>query len=95
MFYYNIYCYSYFLRFEVIIINKIFNSLEDVYECYGEENIVPITQLPQIIYYTSKWHIQPKWTQESDKHPGHLCCFFHKGETKKCYNAWMNNRQTK
>lgn len=76
----------------MIKINKIFNSLDEVYECYGKENIIPITQLPQIIFYTSKWHIQPKWIQESDKNAGHLCCFFHKGETKKCYEEWTKNR---
>ena len=65
----------------VIKINKIFSSLEEVYECYGKDNIIPITQLSQIIYYTSKWHVQPKWTQESEHNPGHICCFFHKGET--------------
>lgn len=51
----------------VIKINKIFNSLDEVYECYGKENIVPITQLPQIIFYTSKWRVQPKWIEESEK----------------------------
>nr|DAE86316.1 MAG TPA: translation initiation factor-like protein [Caudoviricetes sp.]DAQ99762.1 MAG TPA: translation initiation factor-like protein [Caudoviricetes sp.]DAX13862.1 MAG TPA: translation initiation factor-like protein [Bacteriophage sp.] len=79
----------------VIKINKIFNSLDEVYECYGRENIIPITQLPQIIFYTSKWHVQPKWTEESERNPGHLCCFFHKGETKKCYEEWMKNRPNK
>ena len=76
----------------VIKINKIFNSLDEVYECYGKENIVPITQLPQIIFYTSKWRVQPKRIEESEKNHGHLCCFFHKGETKKCYEEWMRNR---
>lgn len=79
----------------VIKINKIFSSLEEVYECYGKDNIIPITQLSQIIYYTSKWHVQPKWTQESEHNPGHICCFFHKGETKKCYEEWMKNRLMK
>ena len=36
-----------------------------------------------------------KWTQESEHNPGHICCFFHKGETKKCYEEWMKNRPMK
>ena len=78
----------------VIKISKLFSSIDEVYKCYGKENIIPITQMPQIIFYTSK-HIQPKWIQESSKNPGRLCCFFHKGETKKCYEEWTKNRPVK
>lgn len=72
---------------------KIFNSIEEVYECYGKDNIVPITNLRQVIFYTSKkYSVQPKWIEESTKTEGHMCFYFHKGETAKCYTAWMENR---
>lgn len=66
-----------------------------MYECYGEENIIPITNIAQIIYYTSKYKIQPKWIEESIKNKGHIVCYFHKGETSKPYEEWMNNRKHK
>lgn len=72
---------------------KIFSSLQEVFDCYGEENIIPITNLAQIIFYTSKWKVQPKYTCESDRNPGHIVCYFHKGETKKPYEEWMKNRK--
>lgn len=74
---------------------KIFSELQEVYDCYGEENIVPITNLAQIIYYTSKWRVQPKYVCESDRNQGRIVCYFHKGETKKPYEEWMNNRKEK
>lgn len=74
---------------------KIFNSLQDVYDCYGEENIIPITNLKQIIFYTSVFHIQPKWTEESTKNKGKLVCYFHKGETCKPYEEWMKQKPSK
>ena len=72
---------------------KIFSSLQEVYDCYGEENIIPITNLAQIIYYTSKFRVQPKWVDESDRNKGHIVCYFHKGETVKPYEAWMKNKK--
>lgn len=71
---------------------QIFKSLEDVYDCYGKSNIVPITNIKQIIFYTSKYRIQPKWITQSDRNEGHLVCYFHKGETKDAYEVWMKNR---
>ena len=78
-----------------IVINKIFSSLNEVYECYGENNIIPVTNLQQIIFYTSKFNIQPKWITESERNQGHIVCYFHKGETKKPYELWIKNRPQK
>ncbi|MBT9778849.1 hypothetical protein GPL15_20425 [Clostridium sp. MCC353] len=70
---------------------NIFKNLEEVYECYGEHNIIPVTALKQIIFYTSH-KIQPKWICESANNEGHICCYFHKGETKKLYSEWLKRR---
>lgn len=71
---------------------NVFSTLEEVYDCYGEENIVPVTNIKQIIFYTSKFNVQPKWVTESNKNEGHIVCYFHKGETAKPYRMWMENR---
>ena len=72
---------------------KIFSNLQEVYECYGKDNIIPITNLAQIIFYTSKFQVQPKWVTESERNKGHIVCYFHKGETIKPYEAWMKNKK--
>lgn len=72
---------------------KIFSDLQDVYDCYGEENIIPITNLRQIIFYTSRFKVQPKWVDQSDRNEGHIVCYFHKGETIKPYEEWMKNKK--
>ena len=74
---------------------KIFTSLTEVYECYGKENIVPLTSLPQVIFYIKNFSLQPKWIDESDRNQGHIVFYFHKGETKKAYSEWMKNRPVK
>ena len=74
---------------------KIFTNLQDVYDCYGEENIIPITNIAQIIFYASKYRCQPKWVDESEKNKGHIVCYYHKGETKIPYETWMKNKPVK
>ncbi len=68
-------------------------TLQDVLECYGEENLVPIDFLKQIIFYTSKG-IQPVFTCESEKpeRKGQLVCWFLKSETQWIYQKWKENR---
>lgn len=41
---------------------QLFDSFEEVIEAFGEDNLVIITYLPQVIYYISNYNIQPVWT---------------------------------
>ena len=68
-------------------------TLQDVFDCYGKENLVPIDFLKQVIFYTSKG-IQPVFTCESEKskRKGQLVCWFLKSETQWAYQKWKENR---
>lgn len=74
---------------------KIFESIDDVYECYGRENIIPITNIAQIIFYTARYKLQPKWIDESSENKGKIVCYFHKGETHKAFIEWTKNKPQK
>ena len=71
-------------------------TIQDAYECYGQENLVPIDLLKQIIFYTSKG-VQPVFTCESEKEErkGQLVCWFLKSETQWVYKKWKENRPQK
>ncbi len=68
---------------------------QDVFDCYGENNLVPIDLIKQIIFYTSKG-VQPVFTCESEKkgREGQLVCWFLKSETQWIYQKWKENRPT-
>lgn len=69
--------------------NKIqFSSLEEVFECYGRSNLIPIDNLEQIIFYTSHG-CQPKFIYENEIKPGKLSCWFQKDETSFVYKKWL------
>lgn len=68
-----------------------FYSLEEAKEVYGESNLVPISQLKQIIFYT-KYGCQPKFIWESEKEEGRIVAWFHRKETQLVYERWMTNR---
>ena len=71
---------------------------QDMLDCYGERNLVPIDLLKHIIFYTSNG-VQPVFTCESEKEDkeGRLVCWFLKSETRQVYKKWKENRpvQTK
>ena len=86
----------FFLRQKVNIISRIkLETLQDAFDCYGKENLVPIDLLKQIIFYTSKG-VQPVFTCESEKEErkGQLVCWFLKSETQWVYKKWKENRRT-
>ncbi len=68
-------------------------TLQDVFDCYGRDNLVPIDLLKQVIFYTSKG-VQPVFTCESEKkeRKGQLVCWFLKSETQYVYKKWKENR---
>ena len=66
---------------------------KDVMDCYGEENLVPIDLIKQIIFYTSRG-VQPVFTCKSEKEDkkGRLVCWFLKSETRWVYKNCKENR---
>lgn len=70
---------------------QVFDSLEEVFEAFGEDGVIPITYMPQIIFYLSNYKIQPVWTIPSETNEGKLAFYFIKAETKKPYEAWIQS----
>ena len=68
-----------------------FISLEEAFECYGKENLIPIDCLKQIIFYT-KHGCQPKFVWESEDKEGRIVGWFLKSETSYVYKRWLANR---
>lgn len=66
---------------------QVFDSLEEVFEAFGEDGVIPITFMPQIIFYLSNFNIQPVWTTPSEVNDNKLALYFIKAETKKPYEA--------
>jgi len=71
-----------------------FLTLEEAKNCYGAENLIPISLLKQILFYV-KQGCQPKFVWESEKEEGHIVAWFHKEETKIIYRRWIGNRPVK
>lgn len=74
---------------------QVFDSLEEVFEAFGEDNLVAITFMPQIIFYLSNYNIQPVWTTPSEVNNEKLAFYFIKAETKKPFEAWQKRRSEK
>lgn len=75
--------------------NKIqFETLEEVFDCYGRENIVAIDNIKQIIFYTAHG-CQPKFVYENEVKPGKISAWFLKNETNFVYQKWLANRPQK
>ena len=74
---------------------QLFDSFEEVVEAFGEDNLVVITFMPQIIFYLSNFNIQPVWTTPSEVNDNKLAFYFIKAETKKPYEAWQKRRLEK
>lgn len=68
-----------------------FNNLEEVFDCYGRENLIAIDNIKQIIAY-AKYGCQPKFVWENEKKSGKITCWFLKSETYYVYSKWMSDR---
>lgn len=68
-----------------------FESLEEAFECYGRENLVPIDFIRQQIFY-AKHGCQPKFIWEKEGEEGKLTCWYLKSETSFVYKKWLDNR---
>lgn len=71
-----------------------FESLEEAIECYGRENLIPIDNLRQVIFYTSHG-CQPKFVFENELKPGKITAWFLKGETTYVYRKWCESSPKK
>jgi len=65
--------------------------LDEAKKCYGEDNLVPITNIKQIIFY-AKHGCQPKFIWESEKEENKIVAWFFKPETEYIYKRWIANR---
>ena len=64
-----------------------FKTLDDVFDCYGRENLVAIDNIHQILFYC-KQGCQPKFVFENEVKPGKITGWFLKSETAFIYNNW-------
>lgn len=65
-----------------------FTSLEEVFACYGRENLVPIDLIKQQIFY-AKNGVQPRFFWEKENEPGKVTCWYLKSETSFVYKKWL------
>lgn len=74
---------------------RIFDSLDEAYEAFGENGLIPITAMQQIIFYISRYAIQPVWICPSTTYDGKMAYYFITAETKKPYEEWMKYKSEK
>lgn len=68
-----------------------FKTLDEVFDCYGRENLVAIDNIKQLIFYTSHG-CQPKFLYENEVKPGKIAAWFLKNETNFVYRKWLKAR---
>lgn len=73
------------------MINIKFDNLEEAFECYGRDNLIPIDLIRQQIFY-AKHGVQPKFIWEKEGAPGKLTCWYLKSETNYVHKKWVENR---
>lgn len=81
-----------FLRSNSVLneVDKIkFKTLKDVKEVYGEDNLVKIVNIKQILFY-AKNGLQPVFIEEGYK--GKLVAYFHKPSTMMLWKYWLESR---
>lgn len=65
-----------------------FESLDEAFDCYGKDNLIPISNLQQMIFY-AKHGCQPKFIFENELKPGRITCWYFKNESEFVYNKWL------
>ena len=71
-----------------------FETLTDVRECYGAENLIAVDTLKQILHY-SRNGLQPVFVCESEREhcKGKLVAWYLKSEESYfCYRKWMADK---
>jgi len=69
-----------------------FKTFEDVKQVYGEENLIKLCNLKQILAY-AKMNVQPKWIDEG--YNGKLLGYYFKPETEMAWKYWKENKPEK
>ena len=86
-------CYPYFLLFllrrKVDIYLLKCKTFEDVKDVYGEDNLIKLCNIKQIVQY-AVMKCQPVWLDEG--YNGKLIAYYYKPETEKAWNYWKNNK---
>lgn len=65
-------------------------TLEDVKQVYGEDNLIKIVNIKQIVAY-AKMQCQPVWINEG--HNGKLVAYYVKSETDMAWNYWRTHTE--
>ena len=60
-------------------------TLNDVKEVYGEDNLIKLCNIKQIVMY-AVMKCQPVWIDEG--YEGKLIAYYYKPETEKAWNYW-------
>lgn len=68
-----------------------FESLEEAIECYGRENLIPIDNIKQSIFYV-KNGCQPRFVWEKEGQEGRMTFWFLKSETAYVFRKWMETK---
>lgn len=71
-----------------------FETLEEAFECYGRNNLIPIDNIKQIIFYT-KHGCQPRFVWEKENESGKITAWFLRDETSYVYRKWMENNPSR
>ena len=71
-----------------------FVSLEEAIGCYGRENLIPIDNIKQSIFYV-KHGCQPRFVWEKENSPGKVTFWFLKSETSYVYQKWLDSNPKK
>lgn len=64
-------------------------TFEDVKEVYGEDNLVKLCNIKQIVQY-AVMKCQPVWIDEG--YDGKLIAYYYKPETTMAWEYWKNNK---
>lgn len=67
-----------------------FESLEEAFDCYGRENLIPIDNIKQLIFY-AKHGCQPRFIWEKEGTDGKITGWYLKSETNYVYKKWIDN----
>jgi hypothetical protein len=66
-----------------------FKTFEDVKQVYGEENLIKLCNLKQIVFY-AKMNVQPKWV--GGGYSGKLIGYYFKPETEMAWKYWKQSK---
>ena len=64
-------------------------TLEDVIQVYGEENLIKLVNIRQIVMY-AKMQCQPVWIDEG--YDQKLVAYYVRSETEMAWNYWKSHK---